>query len=207
MTRTSLLSQLTDDEREFLQHHDIKPDELFDGRGMTKADRNAGAIMEELPFLLAETCTKGLGHRLISISGHCIQCRTIVIRKVRDESQKGQVYIAASKLGRIYKIGHGLDAMERGKKLCSDAYGGFADWQVIAWAGTNSIGRAERAIHDKLKSYSFHATYLKVGKSYDATELFKTSLVRVWQAFNDVTKPDSSQKRWKHLGFIHFEFE
>jgi len=200
-------SDLTNDEFSFLVEHKIHWENLFDARGLPPSGWDDSAKKLGLDFGLSEPCYKG--HRLRSRKGHCIQCRTAEIAFLRRNSANGYIYIAATKLGKLYKIGSTIDFKQRLKALRQTQYAGFDDWQIICVARIKNSGKIEFDIHRKLDDFKVARSYLNSGVETNATEVFETSLTNVWQAFQTSVDwknlPENSKDRAKN--FAAFDFK
>jgi hypothetical protein len=127
---TVLIAELTEQEITFLRSQGIRPEEVFDGRGMSNPTWKARAKEGQFDFVLAGRCTNG-GHRLKTRAGHCIQCRTSSIAFVRRENAKANVYLAAANNRTVIKIGLASWIYAREETLRQQGYGGYLDWEIL----------------------------------------------------------------------------
>jgi hypothetical protein len=196
-------SEITKEESSFLYAHKILLSDVFDARGRSATSWGSEAKAIGQMFGLSEPCING--HRLKDRKGHCIECNTANIAFSRRYSNKGYVYIASSRIGRIYKIGSTIDIKERQKNLNNESYAGYSDWYIIAWAYADKMGEVEFKIHKILKKEAVERNYSNGGKNVKATEVFKCSLVKIWQAFHVTVKYKESSKKWREDNFQRFE--
>lgn len=197
--------ELTTEERLFLARHKILPDHVLDARGLSASASRALAKAEGKLFILGSPC-EAEGHRLRTRRGHCIECDPANIAFIRRDSAPGYVYIAASKAAQLLKVGSCSDWKKRQEVLSAHKYGGFSDWQIIAWAKTAAMGRIEFEIHKKLEGLNVPGSYEKDGREQATRELFRGDLVAVWQAYHASTAAIDEGLKWRHSGFTHFNF-
>jgi hypothetical protein len=197
-------SEITRDESSFLYAHKILLSDIFDARGRPATSWGSEAKTKGQLFGLGEPCING--HRLKDRKGHCIECHTANIAFARRYSNKGYVYIACTRSGKIYKVGSTIDIKERQKNLNIEAYAGYTDWNIIAWANADKMGEVEFKIHKILKMEAIERNYSNGGKNIKATEIFQCSLIKVWQAFNVTTKYKTATKKWREENFQRFDY-
>ncbi|MEQ9331791.1 GIY-YIG nuclease family protein [Thalassobaculum sp.] len=196
---------LTPSEKNFLYAQKIKPEHVLDARGMPSAVWKAKAKKEGFLFIIGAPC-HAAGHRLRTRAGHCIQCDTAKIAYVRRSSQVGYVYIAASRIAGLLKIGSCIDLTQRQRNLRAQAYGGIEDWQIIAYSKTAMMGQVEFEINRKLEDLYVPGYYEKDGRTQHARELLRGDLKRVWDAYSAVTKEIQDDLKWRHSTFDNFNF-
>ena len=177
------ISELTAQETAFLRLHNIRPEDVFDGRGMSKAEREYNAKAGQFDFVLAGRCTNG-GHRLKTRAGHCIQCRTASIAFVRRENAKANVYLAAANKGAVIKIGYARSIYEREQTLRQQGYGGYRDWKILCWVKTQKAGQFEREIANLFSPHRTGGTYIKGDEVQYAKELFAYDSSRAMTIFS-----------------------
>jgi hypothetical protein len=198
-------TDLTTDERVFLYQQKIRLEHLFDARGMDDATWKEMAKKEGKLFVIGARCGSA-GHRLRSRAGHCIQCDTARIAYMRRFAEPGYVYIAATKMGKLLKVGSCISIEQRQKNLQLQKYGNFNDWEIIAWTKTSSMGMIEFDIHKTLEGIVIEGEYFKDGRVQKTREMMQGDLRKVWQAYNTRTEKIESSKKWRHPGFVHFDF-
>ena len=120
----------------------------------------------------ASPCQNG-GHTLRSRANHCIQCNTARIGYVKRYFAEGYIYIAASPLGRLIKVGTTTDIERRKWQLNRWEYGRQGDWRIVAVVHTDNAGRVEGEAHSRLARYSVEGDYLRAGRRQRCLELFK----------------------------------
>ena len=207
LDRMRTRSDLSNDEYTFLVQHKIHWENLFDARGLPRSSWSQSAKDLGCDFGLAEPCLRG--HRLRDRKGHCIQCSTANIAFMRRSSADGYVYIAASRLGKLYKVGSSIDFKQRAAALQREQYAGCDDWKIICVCKVKNSGKTEFEIHKKLSGHKVSRTYENAGKVTNATEVFQCELKTVWQAYQvsvDWTNlPDNKKSRARN--FAAFDFQ
>ena len=204
---TILRSDLTNEEYAFLVEHKIHWENLFDARGQAPTGGDSQAKSQGLDFGLSEPCYKG--HRLRERKGHCIQCKTSHIAFIRRSAATGYVYIAVSTKAKLYKIGSTIDYKERISRLRREAYAGYDDWKMICVCRLKNSGKIEFDIHRKLDDFKVQFSYENAGITTTATEVFKTDLVTVWQAYQTTVDWRNVPNKSKHRvsNFEVFDFK
>lgn len=195
-------SDITDLEYSFLASQKILITHLYDARGKAPTSWGPDAKRSGLLFGLSEPCYQG--HRLRTRAGHCIQCDTSRIAYARRFAEGGYVYIAASKIEKLLKIGCCVDVEQRERNLNLQQYGGSEDWTILAYCKTSSMGQVEFDIHKQLSDLSIERKYKKDGRDQVARELYRYEIVRVWQAYKARTKRIDEKGKWQHPSLTSF---
>lgn len=195
-------TDITDQEYVFLVSQKILLSHVFDARGRSATSWGEEAKREGLLFGLAEPCYQG--HRLRTRAGHCIQCDTSRIAYARRFAEPGYVYIAASRSEKLLKVGCCLDPEQRQRNLNFHTYGGAADWEIIAWCKTASMGQVEFDIQKQLSDLSTERSYKKDGRDQIAKELFRYEITRVWQAYRQRVAKMEDRSKWQHPRLTSF---
>ena len=190
-----------------MAEHKIHWENLFDARDRTATGWDKEAKNLGIDFGLSRPCYKG--HLLRDRKGHCIQCQTSHIAFIRRASATGFVYIAVSRKSKLYKIGSTIDYKQRKKALQREAYAGSDDWVMICVCRVKNSGKVEFEIHKKLVEFKVGATYKNAGKEISATEVIKTNLTNVWQAYQTSVDwrnlPENSKSRAKNFSAFDFK--
>jgi hypothetical protein len=181
------INELTEQELIFLKSQGIRPEEIFDGRGMSNPTWKDRAKQAECDFILAGRCTNG-GHRLKSRSGHCIQCDTAKISFIRRENAKAYVYLAAAKNRTVIKIGYASLIYAREETLRKQGYGGYWDWEILCWVKTQYAGKIEREISYLFSEKRISGSYSKDNKIQESVEMFSCDAGTAKILFSDFTK-------------------
>jgi hypothetical protein len=181
------INELTEQEIIFLKSQGIRPEEVFDGRGMSNPTWKDRAKQGEFDFILAGRCTNG-GHRLKSRSGHCIQCDTAKISFIRRENAKANVYLAAAKNRTVIKIGYASFIYAREETLRKQGYGGHWDWEILCWVKTQYAGKIEREISHLFSDKRISGSYFKDNKIQESVEMFSYDASTAIDLFSDFTK-------------------
>lgn len=157
----------------FLRSQNIALSSLFDATGMKKADYQLAMTADRKNFAFGVTPCNAAGHTLRTRAGHCIQCDHAKIAYMLRFDARAYIYIAASKIGHLIKIGSSIDIADRRDKLNQYQYGGQNDWQILATANSAAAGRTEFEAHAQLACWSVPGEYVKAGKKQRCYELFQ----------------------------------
>jgi hypothetical protein len=167
------MTELTDEQRAFLNTHGIPLSAMFDASGMRTAAYQRAMKEADKSFAYGVTPCIKAGHRLRTRAGHCIQCDHSKIAYMLRYDGPANVYIGGSKRSEVLKIGSSGLVSERCMLLNSYRYGGHADWKMLAWAFTPAAGRVEFDIHNRLGRYSTSGEYVQGGVRRSCYELFR----------------------------------
>ncbi len=178
----SILRILTKEEKEFINHHDIAPSEIYDGRGELVRVYHDKAKELGCRFVLANPCP--YGHRLKDRTGHCIVCRPFGIAIRKRENGTGVVYVAVNgkyaKVGMIENNIKNIDeAINKREYRLNDegGYGGRAGWTTVkTWQLEKNAGKVEREAQNLLEDYRIEKDYIHSGELHSAKELFECSI-------------------------------
>lgn len=186
---TVLITELSEQEITFLRSQRIRPDEVFDGRGMSNPTWKARAKEGQFDFVLAGRCKNG-GHRLKTRAGHCIQCRTSSIAFVRRENAEANVYLAAANNRAVIKIGYASRINDREETLRQQGYGGHWDWEILCWVRTQNAGQVERDISHLFSSHRISGSYIKGYEAQEAIEMFSYETDKAITLFQKYTRDE-----------------
>lgn len=189
------MTDLTDSQIAFLNHHNIPLSSVFDAAGMPK--REYGKIMRELGLSVAigvTPCGKA-NHSLRNRSGHCVQCNTSYLAYQSRFSEHGFVYVAGSILKKVLKIGLTQEPRQRMEALNREEYGGVYDWEAIYYAEVPNAGRVEFESQKLLRNFSLPLTYVSHGLTTHCHETFRCSCSEAIQAVEDVA--EEIYQRWQ----------
>lgn len=197
----------TEAEYAFLASQKIPLSQIYDARGRGPTSFHANAKAGGQLFGLASPCKNG-GHRLFTRKGHCIQCDPGKIAYMRRFSDKGYVYIAASRKGRLLKVGSTSTLDGRASTLNTEGgYAGFDDWEIIAHSNAlSSIGRIEFDIHKELEDLMLAIEYVRAGRKQTTREAIRGDLGRVWKAYQAAISSSSEWHHWSHPDMKSFDF-
>ena len=115
-------------------------------------------------------CAKG-NHTLRTRAGHCFQCNPANIRFQNRHTETAFLYLAVSKDGGVVKFGVTQDIADRQISLVDSAYGGYHDWEIIAFSRTEEAGKIEHLIHSEVSHLRVYAEYFKGQKVQSAYEV------------------------------------
>lgn len=175
------MEELTQEQLDFLKAQNIHLKYVFNAKGLSKSDYRV--IMKELNKLVAYNvapCQKD-GHTLRTRSGHCCQCNTANIEFQKRNDSAGIVYIAASKLGQLVKIGFSKAVEVRAKSLNTTKYAGFYDWEILYAIKSDNAGRIETKSNSLLREYAFSLNYDHDNHWQDSHETYHCSYSKARQ--------------------------
>lgn len=166
--------KLSREQIEFLEHHRIDEDDLFDASGLSR--QYYQIKMEQQNKIIAfgvDPCQ--FGHTLKTRAGHCPQCNTATIAFMKRHVAPGIVYIAGSLKGNLIKIGSAKNKNARTDSLNKSNYGGYNDWVILCTATCNDSGKNEFEVSRLLTKYGISKYYNHDGGTQEAYELFSCS--------------------------------
>lgn len=179
---SDILSILTKDEIDFINHHGIHPSDIYDGRGEIIRVYHDKARERGCSYVIANPCPNG--HRLKDRSGHCIVCRPFGIAIRSRESGSGVVYVAVNgkytKVGMIENnikdVGKAIDKREY-RLNDEGGYGGCSGWTTVkTWQLEKNAGKVEREAPNILENYKVEKNYIHSGELHSTKELFECSI-------------------------------
>ena len=171
------MRQITKEEKNFLEHHNIDVCKVLDATGMRTGEYKALMSEKEYAVAIGVSPCGAEGHTMRGANGHCVMCKPANLNFRKRFRQEGYVYVAATPARRdIVKIGYTNNVKDRQKSLNTDKYAGYTGWKIHASRLVNEKGVIEHAAHDALKKFAFSTSYFKEGKAQTASELFKYSL-------------------------------
>lgn len=186
--------KLTDDQFNFLKHHQINLSELFDASGMgpTKYKRVMMKTGQHFAFGVTP-CKKG-GHTIRTKYGYCVQCKPDKISYMLRHGRPGNVYVAGSQARRLIKIGSSTEMDERVYNLNLFKYGGASDWVILVTAASEEAGRIEARAQERLNEFKCSSTYFRSGMETTCYELFQCSYAKAKAALVAVLPKGSEMK-------------
>lgn len=177
-------SMFTNEEIEFLRHHDIELGQVYFARGQPR--RVYGPVMKTHGYIAATQVTRCLrGHALRNRRGACLICNPASMKFLERHHAGGWVYLAYSAAGRLYKVGTSNDLDDRFEQLNIHRYGGQDDWVAIERAWCDEAGRAEHAVQAQLASHAVEGDY--GGRPEYCRELFRCNRRLALAAFRQGT--------------------
>lgn len=181
------------DEQElrFLAEHGLTASDIFDGRGMSVADRKREAKKLGKDFLVGNNSCGEYGHRLRTRAGHCIQCNTSRITYQTRHTKSGYVYIAGSIRQKLIKVGGTESTDDRERTLNNDQYARACDWEMLYSVWVDEYGDTEDKIRKLLAPYQIWVSYTKEGKEQESNETFRCSFTVAKNALDEVMKDTS----------------
>ena len=166
------MPDLTVEQRLFLSRNKISMSAIFDATGMSRSQYQEAMKRDEKFFAIGVTPCNKEGHTIRARNGHCIQCTSKEIAFLRRYYKNGFVYISASLLKKLIKVGFSTDPDGRELTLNSFSYGGADDWTVIAQLKSENAGRIEFDVHERLSIFSSPQTYFHEGINKRCLEVF-----------------------------------
>lgn len=170
------VAKLSDDQFEFLRHHEISPSHVFDATGLTRA--RCAEVMSALGMVVAigvSPCRKA-GHTLRSRHGHCVMCGTHNLAFQNRFDESGEVYVAYSPKEALVKVGTSKYSRARMANLNSYGYGGASDWNIESIHICDKAGRVEFFAQSLLAPHRVSRTYWKTSSTVECNELFVCSV-------------------------------
>jgi hypothetical protein len=170
------MATLSEEQREYLDQHNIPADIVFDATGLRRKDWQSQMKQLGLRFAFGVgPCKKG-NHSLRSASGNCIQCEPANIAFTNRNYDDGHVYIAYSMEEELLKVGVAKSVKMRINSLNNLGYAGATDWKVLHSVKVKRAGEVEFAIHADLAPYNESVTYLRDGNPVDCREVFRCNI-------------------------------
>ncbi len=163
---------LSADQKSFLISQNIPISQVFDAKDLTRSEYHS--IMRDLDKLIAYNTTpcKNHGHTLRTLYGHCAQCNTHALAFIKRYSQAAIIYVLYSDILKSSKLGVCLDIEERLRTLRSQKYGGANDWNLVKSYKTNSAGRVEYQVSEKLTAWRVDVEYIRTGHTIKCKEIY-----------------------------------
>ena len=193
-------------EIEFLQLHKVRPEQIFNALGYSKADYRIQMKKNGQIVAFNTTPCNAMGHRLRTRSGHCVMCNSAPLGFQKRNDLSGYVYVAGSKLGKMLKIGFSNNYENREYLLNNQKYGGFNDWIILLVLHGVNGGNLELDLHSKLRKYSTSREYFHDHHYQEGNELFQCSMSKVIEAtkaielpFVIVVEKDYSEYQFRNL--------
>lgn len=169
------MSDLTIEQREFLNSQKVCLSLVFDADGMKKAEYRE--VMKTLGKHIAYNVTpcKEAGHTMRTRAGHCIQCNTARLAFQKRHSEQAFVYVAGSLSLSVIKVGVTNNIANRMASLNTLKYASADDWTCIYWVETRRAGEIEFSAHESLKQFAAPTKYTRFGKTVNCLETFYCS--------------------------------
>jgi T5orf172 domain len=162
---------LTDDQVRLLAKLGLKPEQVFDARGMQRSQFLVQAEMQsKVAFAPHAPCK--LGHAFWLGTGHCVECCSPVgLSQWRKHHEDGWVYIASSNHLRLHKIGATTNVTSERMRQLNEGYAGAKDWTLTYRRKFRSHGRVEDGARASLRRFAIKKDYLHRGKRTKAGEV------------------------------------
>lgn len=183
------MTELTDEQIEFLGYHGIPLDRVFDASGMRTKDYKDVMRQRESWVAYGVTPCKEAGHTLRSRAGHCIQCDPAKITYIKKHVQGGLIYVAWSESKGLVKVGVTNSTQKRVGLLKSEMYGSASDWKLVRAWESDRAGKVEAEAHRQLQPYASDACYLKNDMLTECAELFKCSSQHAVEIISQILEP------------------
>lgn len=181
-------AELTNDEIDFLKHHGMTAEDVFDWRGLRAVERGKKLKAAGKLLALGLPCAK-YGHRLRTRAGHCAQCDPAKIAYQSRKNTRAVLYAAFSESLMGFKVGISENPVRRIGDLNRESYGGVSDWDMFMAREINDAGKSEAAIHRTLFEFRRVGRYRKGDHEQDTREIFCCASACVIKAFQtSITK-------------------
>ena len=206
---------LTFDELNFLAHHKIAANQVFDGRMMGRDEAGVQAKTLGKVLILGSEC-KRANHRLRTRAGHCAQCDPSKIQFERRHSESGYVYICYSVKQKLTKIGFSQAIQNRHTQLINEGYGSATDWELLFCIRSDMAGVIESKTHSRLKAFHTSLPYLRAERENQSSkETFSCSPLVALNAVLNATialnltpsemEHECAENRIRQLNALHWE--
>jgi T5orf172 domain len=178
------MASLTNDQKDFLAHHNIPLSRLFDASGLARHEYSEIMRAEDKYFAYGVTeCPKG--HTLRSRPsyrriGNCIQCGPATITFATRHYTPAYVYIAGSTASQLIKVGSSTEALNRLYIANLVGYADCSDWELLFLIHVQQAGRIENEVQSKLRPYQRQISFVRSGTRQVATECFACSYQQVY---------------------------
>ena len=182
------MNKLSNEQIDFLKAHNISIDKVFDATGYSQSEYRI--IMKDLGKQIAYNVTpcQQFGHTLRTRSGHCIQCNPAAIAFIKRNDSEGVVYIAATRKGKIIKIGYTKESSIRDESLNRTKYAGFNDWLILFAIESPIAGQIETEIKSVMLPYNREFDYNHDGHQQESGETFSCSYSKAKTTLLDLCK-------------------
>jgi hypothetical protein len=177
---------LTPEQSAFISRHKIAINEVFDAKGMTRAEYSAAMKSAGKQVAINVTpCAKGK-HEIRTASGNCAVCNTASIGISRYKISAGYLYIAMSSADKLLKVGFTTQRPQlRVSQLSEKYYGSSLDWTLVAFVRSKNAGRRETELHGILRKWALSSAEKDaLGLSaHEGRELFSCDYTLPLKAF------------------------
>lgn len=180
------MATLNTEQLQFLNHHKIDIDKTFDASGMRREFYQV--LMKEQNKIIAygvSPCAKR-GHTLRTRAGHCAQCNTHVISKMKEYVEVGFVYIAGSVALQCIKVGFTSNPIDRAITVNKTKYGNSNDWQLLCKCECEEGGMIEKEVQKLLGLYRTNNKYFHDGHQQETSELFTCGYPKAIEALKRI---------------------
>lgn len=179
------MTKLTEEQIQFLNHHQISLSKVFDATGMKRADylvamkRTGSSVAIGVP-----PCTDPARHTIKNTSGHCAMCNPHHFAFRNRYYEEGDVYVAHSKKINLVKIGTSANTHERMGQINYYGYGGANDWVAKYIKKVNNAARIEFEAQKQIDKNRVWRSYTKDGEIVDCQELFNCDVTIAIESVN-----------------------
>ena len=167
------MAKLSPEQLAFLAAHGIPPGTVFDASGMRRSAYQRTMAEKGRAFAYGVGICNRLHRAIRTRAGHCIQCNPARIAFALRDDISAFVYIAGSARAELIKVGLTTDLDARQRNLRIERWAGCSDWQVLAFVECPEAGRAERAAHALLSTWSTSCEYSQGGTRHQSCEVFR----------------------------------
>lgn len=177
---------LTQEQKNFLEKYNISENLVFDAKWLKPSKYwKLMEVLEKFVAINTSPCGKWW-HTMRTKSWHCLQCIPATIKFSERRNKNWYVYLAASNMWKILKVGLARDPIKREKKLNENYYASFNDWKIIYYVKFPKWGEAEHAIQNELSKYRCKIEYNYCWKNMISYEIFSCNYKTAKKAFEKI---------------------
>lgn len=181
---------LTKVQADFIKKHKISDDLLIDAQGNAFSEdlQNEMYAHQKSIAYNVTGCPENDNHSFQTIDGYCPECDLTKLAVALIENKTGYMYIAGSIKGNLIQVGSAVEAKDKIKTINSFSakYAGFDDWELLFYAKTETLGKAERLTHQKLSDYKAVHVQEKATKLKNGIEIYRCSYNKAKLAMSEL---------------------
>jgi hypothetical protein len=170
---------LTKVQADFIKKHKISDELLIDAQGNNFSEELKAEMYAQQKSIAYNVtgCPENDNHTFHTIEGFCPECHPLKLAVALIENKTGYIYISGSIKGNLIQVGSAVEAKDKIKTINSFSakYGGYDDWELLFYAKTESLGKAERMTQEKLSDYKAVHVQEKATKLKNGIEIYRCS--------------------------------
>lgn len=151
---------LTIEQKEFLQHHNIPLDKVFDATGMKLNEYKSKMVSSGHQIAIGVTACRTAGHTMRNRHGKCVQCYPAVLAFQARYEKTMYLYIARSSNSALTKVGITENLEDRERQLNLHKLGGLTTWKIKYSVESSKAGRIEDYVRNILSAFNVPTPYL-----------------------------------------------